>query len=69
MHPAHVARYIVLAALGLAAIVAATIADAALGMVLVIMAAGIVLLVAPFVFIHFDEHEERLGPGGPGVHG
>ncbi len=68
MRPVHSVRYVVLAVLGIAALIAAALADAALAAVLVIMAAGLVLLVVPFVVIHFDEHEERLKHGGPGAH-
>lgn len=65
-HP-HLARDIVLAVAGLAALVAAAFADLALAVILVIMGVGLLVLIIPFLVIHFDEHQERYQRERPGA--
>lgn len=68
MHPVHLARYVALMILVVAAVIAATVIDAALGVVLALVAFGLLLVIMPFVVIHFEEHDERFGRRWPPAH-
>jgi NADH:ubiquinone oxidoreductase subunit 6 (subunit J) len=69
MHPVHIARYLGVALIGIAALVAVALTDAALAIILVLVGFGLALVVLPFVVIHYDEHQERMRREGHLTHG